>query len=125
MNFVGQNLDKMASTLLDCFNSRLIHLYNDAHLIRDLGRLSIVEKSYGYRLQSTRDADGHADRATALAIALLAARDVKVKRRLLVSLGGGSDEPSEPDADESAGRVISLETWRGDLSSALRRAAVV
>ena len=73
MDFVGKNLNLMASTLLDVFNSRSIDLYNEPQLIRDLGRLTIVEKSYGYKLESTRDADGHADRATALAIALPAA----------------------------------------------------
>ena len=73
MNFVGKNLNIMASTLLDVFNMRMIELYNDERLIRDLQRLNIVEKSYGYKLESTRDADGHADRATALAIVLPAA----------------------------------------------------
>lgn len=70
MNFVGRNLDLMASAILETFASRVIDLYHDKELIRDLSRLSIVEKSYGYKLESTRDADGHADRATALAICL-------------------------------------------------------
>ena len=39
-------------------------------MLTDLSRLTIVEKSYGFRLESVRDADGHADTATALAIAL-------------------------------------------------------
>ncbi len=73
MVFSGKNLDLMASTLLEVFRARTIDLYSSYggdELIRDLGRLSIVEKSYGYKLESTRDADGHADRATALAICL-------------------------------------------------------
>ncbi len=68
--FTGKTLTTMASTLLDVFRSRRIDLYDHPRLITDLSRLLIVEKSYGYRLDATRDADGHADLATALAIAL-------------------------------------------------------
>ncbi|MDA1050752.1 MAG: hypothetical protein O3C40_09770, partial [Planctomycetota bacterium] len=68
--FSGKNLTTMASTLLDVFRSRRIDLYDHPRLIADLQRLSIVERSYGYRLDAIRDADGHADLATALAIAL-------------------------------------------------------
>lgn len=73
MNFVGRNLDLMASTLLDVFNSEVIQLYDDSLLRRDLGRLTLTEKSYGWKLESARDATGHADRAIALAICLPAA----------------------------------------------------
>jgi phage terminase large subunit-like protein len=73
MHFNGGNLNMMASVLIETFASRQIDLWNDSQLIRDLQRLTITEKSYGYKLESTRDADGHADRATALTIALPAA----------------------------------------------------
>ncbi len=72
--FVGRTLNELASTLLEQFRSRNLDLYDDAELIRDLGRLSIIEKSYGHRLESTRNADGHADRATALSLAMLGAK---------------------------------------------------
>jgi hypothetical protein len=68
--FVGKHLNEMASTLLDVFRSRRIRLYRHDKLIDDLGKLSIVEKSYGYRLEAARTQDGHADTATALSIAL-------------------------------------------------------
>lgn len=68
--FSGGNLTLMASTMLDVFRSHRIKLYPHKALIRDLGRLTIEEKSYGYRLEATSDVDGHADLATALAIAL-------------------------------------------------------
>lgn len=70
MTFTGKNLDLMASTLLDVFRSRRITLYDHPQLIADLGRLTIVEKSYGYKLEAVSDESGHADVATALAIAL-------------------------------------------------------
>ena len=73
--FVGKNLDLMANTLLQTFRSRTIDLYSaalgTAELIRDLGRLSIVERGFGYKLEAPKDKRlGHADRAFALAIAL-------------------------------------------------------
>lgn len=74
--FVGKNLNEMASGLLNEFRSRNVSLYSDTNLTNDLGRLVIVEKSYGYKLESARDADGHTDRATAFALALLAAREM-------------------------------------------------
>jgi hypothetical protein len=74
--FVGRNLHTMAETLIELFNARAIDLYDDPALIRDLGRLSIAEKPYGFRLEAVADASGHADRATALAIALPILRDL-------------------------------------------------
>lgn len=68
--FVGKQLNEMASCLLQTFRERSVVLYDDHRLIRDLLRLVIVEKSYGVRLESVRDAEGHADTATAFAIAL-------------------------------------------------------
>lgn len=76
MPFTGANLTKMASVLLETFRSHRIDLFPDAELIADLERLSIVERSYGYRLESTRDEAGHADRATALAIVLPTATEL-------------------------------------------------
>jgi phage terminase large subunit-like protein len=75
MTFTGANLNRMASTLLDVFRSRRLTLYNHPALIADLGRLSIEEKSYGHRLAATSNESGHADLATALAIALPLAVD--------------------------------------------------
>jgi hypothetical protein len=73
MNFQGKNLDLMANAIISVFATQSIDLYRsqggDA-LIRDLYRLTLTEKAYGYKLESTRDADGHADRAIALAIAM-------------------------------------------------------
>src|SRR5690606_21523037 len=68
--FVGKNLDLMATTLLETFRSKIIDLYDCDRLITDLQRLTIVEKSFGMKLESISDADGHADSAIALAIAL-------------------------------------------------------
>jgi hypothetical protein len=89
MTFGGANLNRMATALLEVFRERKIDLYDDPQLLRDLQRLTIEEKSYGYRLTSTRDADGHADRATALAIALPGALELAASgSRGPIVLGG-------------------------------------
>lgn len=68
--FTGSNLNAMASVLLQAFRERRIDLYPEPRLIEDLNKLLIVQKSYGYRLEAPRDKSGHADLATAFAIAL-------------------------------------------------------
>ena len=71
MTFVGKNLTAMALALVTCFTDGIIELYPDDHLLSDLGKLSIIEKPpAGFKLEATRDATGHADVATALAICL-------------------------------------------------------
>jgi hypothetical protein len=74
ITFTGANLDGMASAVLETFKAREIDLYDEPDLIADLGKLRIVEKSYGYRLDAPRDESGHADRATGLALAVLGSR---------------------------------------------------
>ena len=69
--FVGRHRNDMATALLAAFSSGNIRLYRHPALIRDLKRLTIVEKAYGFKLESTRDASGHADTAIALAMALV------------------------------------------------------
>lgn len=60
----------MATALLEAFSNRLIDLYRDADLIRDLCRLTIVERQSGFRLAAARDEHGHADRAMAMVLAV-------------------------------------------------------
>ncbi len=90
--FTGAALNLMASTLLDVFRSRRIELFDCPQLIADLRRLTIEEKSYGYRLSATRDDTGHADLATSLAVALpIAVEHLGVPSRFV---GAYSGEPS-------------------------------
>lgn len=83
MQFTGANLNLMANTLLDVFRSRRITLFRHPALLADLNHLQLEEKSYGYRLSATRDETGHADLATALAIALPLAVDLVGKRAIV------------------------------------------
>jgi len=75
VQFGQATLPAMAAEVLSAFNDRTIELYPDVDLLADLAKLRVVERSYGVRLESPRDARGHGDTATALAIALLAAKD--------------------------------------------------
>jgi hypothetical protein len=68
VGFVGTNLNRMATVLMEVFRSQIIDLYDTPphgkQLVRDLGRITIEEKAYGQRLTAVADADGHADLAT-------------------------------------------------------------
>lgn len=77
--FVGQSLTLMAASVMTAFRQRRIDLYNDPQLIRDLGRLSIAPKSFGYKLEAARNSTGHADTAIAMAIALPYAAELSGK----------------------------------------------
>lgn len=72
--FSGGNLRTMASALLEAFAENMIDLYNHPHLIPDLRKLRVVERTNGVRLVSPRTNDGHGDVATALSLAMLSAR---------------------------------------------------
>lgn len=78
VDFTGGNLKSMAMATLDAFTNREIELYDDATLLADLRNLRVVERSYGFRLESPRTNSGngtrHGDTATALSLALHIAR---------------------------------------------------
>lgn len=68
--FNTKGLNVMATSLLDVFKNRRIEMYPDDGLIGDLMRLTIVERPQGFKLEAVSDEKGHADRATALAVAV-------------------------------------------------------
>jgi len=90
----------MASWLLQVFIGRNISLYPQDDLKRDLLRLSIVRKSFGHKLEGTRDEYGHCDRATALTIALPVIAEVA---------GLGMEDPL--DADGLGGQLPGMEAY--------------
>lgn len=87
----GGVLVQQAVALLEAFNTRSIALYDWAPLISDLRRLRVEERSYGFRLVSSRGVEGHGDRATALSGALALARKLGVSRPFEVTVGAGVD----------------------------------
>ena len=82
VTFVGPRLQAMATATLEVFNSLAVRLYPEEQLLSDLRKLRVIEKSYGFRLESPRDATGHGDLATVFLLALLGARDLKPKQNL-------------------------------------------
>src|SRR5262249_36755190 len=70
-------LQEIASATLDAFRERQIDLFRHEALLTDLRALQVVEKSYGYRLTSPRNDDGHGDIASALGLGLLAVKDIR------------------------------------------------
>lgn len=76
VEFRGKMLDLMAREILQAFRNRRIDLYRDERLLNDLFRLTIEERSYGYKLSAVSDDMGHADTAIALAIPLPLALEI-------------------------------------------------
>ena len=62
--------NQQATCLMSSLRERTLVLYPDVHLLRDLRKLSVIEKPEGFRLFSPRDSAGHADCAAALATVL-------------------------------------------------------
>jgi phage terminase large subunit-like protein len=90
MTFQPTNLIRMAQALMQVVEAGKLKCYDDEEgsFRADLGKLSIKERSYGFRLEAVRDETGHADVGTALLIALPLAVDV---------LGGSNSTFGEDD----------------------------
>jgi hypothetical protein len=76
----GNNLREQATLVIETFKDRRIALSECEPLKRDLLKLRCEEKSYGVRLVSPRDGDGHGDSFSALALALLVANEVSGRK---------------------------------------------
>lgn len=72
----GKNLQDIAARLLEAFTDRRLTLYEEPNLKRDLLKLRVEERNYGYRLVSPRDEHGHGDMASAFGLALLSAAEL-------------------------------------------------
>jgi len=66
----GQNLREIASILIETFQDYRIQCYDCETLKRDLFKLRIEERAFGFRLTSPRDETGHGDTASAFSLAL-------------------------------------------------------
>jgi Phage Terminase len=84
----GQNLQRIATAVIECFNDGRITLYEDADLRRDLTRLRVEERPYGFRLVSPHDELGHGDLGTAFSLAMLAASELAAKKVVVAGVFG-------------------------------------
>jgi len=80
----GANLQKIATVLIEAFNDHRLELFDDPDLRRDITRLRVEERQYGFRLTSPRDELGHGDMASAFSLAMLAASELAGKRQPFV-----------------------------------------
>ncbi len=82
----GKNLQAIAARLIEAFTDRRLDLFDEANLKRDLLKLRVEERSYGYRLVSPRDEYGHGDLASAFGMALLTAHELAGQVQLIASV---------------------------------------
>lgn len=90
------NLRAIATCTIESFNDRRLQLYDCEPLRRDLHKLRVEEKSYGFRLVSPRDGEGHGDCFSAFANALIVAVELAGKPAVSLSpmFGAGSRSSS-------------------------------
>lgn len=90
------NLRQQATITIEFFNDRRVVLYDCEPLRRDLHKLRVEEKSYGVRLTSPRDGEGHGDTFSAFALALLISHEVAGTQPIVLSpmFGAGVESSS-------------------------------
>lgn len=76
------NLRQQATLVIESFQDGRLQLYDCPILRRDLQKVRCEEKSYGMRLTSPRDGDGHGDLFSAFSLALLIAHEIAGKKRV-------------------------------------------
>ena len=79
----GRQLEAQATLIIESFTDCRLQLYNFGPLRSDLNKLRAEEKSYGIRLTSPKDGDGHGDTFSAFGLALLVAHEVAGKRPIV------------------------------------------
>ena len=87
----GPNLREQATLTIESFQDHRLQLYPCDPLRRDLLKLRVEEKSYGFRLVSPRDGEGHGDTFSAFALALLTAHDLAGRKPVFAGMLSDSD----------------------------------
>lgn len=77
------NLREQAGLTIEHFQDHKLELFDCEPLRCDLLKLRVEEKSYGIRLTSPRDGDGHGDTFSAFSLALLAGHELSGKKRIV------------------------------------------
>jgi len=90
---IAANLRQQCTLVLEGFADRRFVFYPCEPLRRDLLKLRAEEKSYGVRLTSPRDTEGHGDLFAAFANALLVAHELAGKKPVVAAVVGGGIDP--------------------------------
>lgn len=85
------NLRAQATLIIESFQDRRLTLYPCEPLRCDLLKLRVEERSYGIRLTSPRDGDGHGDLFSAFSLALLVAHEFAGKKPVVAGAVGAGD----------------------------------
>lgn len=80
------NLREIATLTIESFTDRRLELFDCVALRNDLLKLRVEEKSYGIRLTSPRDGDGHGDTFSAFSLALTLAHDLSGKKKTILKI---------------------------------------
>src|SRR5262249_28688288 len=97
----AQNLRQQATLTIEGFQDGRFQFFSCEPLRRDLLKLRVEEKSYGFRLVSPRDGEGHGDSFSAFALALVVGHELAGKKPIVAGLfndaptGVGSDRPTK------------------------------
>jgi phage terminase large subunit-like protein len=104
------NLRQQATLTIESFQDRRLQLYPCEALKRDLHKLRVEEKSYGIRLVSPRDGEGHGDTFSAFANALLLAHEFAGKKKVTAGAGStGARTPAQRTAAQLAFELAEFE----------------
>jgi len=85
----ASNLREQATSCIEHFQDRRLELFDCEPLRRDLLKVRIEERSYGIRLTSPRDGDGHGDSFSAFALALLIGHEISNRRPTIAGAVSG------------------------------------
>jgi phage terminase large subunit-like protein len=88
----ASNLRDQATLVIESFTDHRLQFFPCEPLRRDLLKLRVEEKSYGCRLVSPRDGEGHGDTFSAFALALLVAHELAGRK----PVRAGLDFPNRP-----------------------------
>jgi len=80
----GANIREQATLVIESFVDHRFQFYDCEPLRQDLHKLRVEERSYGVRLTSPRDGDGHGDTFSAFALALLIGHELAGKKPVRV-----------------------------------------
>jgi hypothetical protein len=106
----ASNLREIAGLVIESFSDRRFMFCPCEPLRRDLLKLRATEKSYGIRLESPHDRDGHGDVFSAFANALLIGHELAGKKKVTAgTTSAGARTPAQRTAAQLAYELAEFE----------------
>ena len=114
----GANLRDIAGLVIESFTDRRLQLYPYEPLRRDLLKLRVEERSYGVRLTSPRDGDGHGDTFSAFSLALFVGHEQAGKKQIVA---GAIDDDEFDDMTPFQRALAEHQEWAVERIEEMRR----